>query len=250
MLSLRDILHNSRQYIQDGFEIIDSRFNSFSSFLNMENVTTISNNCSSISESATSQRTSYLQHENQLDMLSGQHQKLNYKNISNCSSVSKADEKSFLNIVIKQKQTMEENEKASSGSDGQLNVFISERQMSLDEAIIQGEAYFSPQQLEINIHKTASVEQNGVHLNVSVPERKLSFTQQVPIDELNQSQTATILDTVLDVQSNSGDGDEMNEMDMPNPGSIEHFERLFYPRIPCKNCAYCYDMYSDEIKWL
>lgn len=54
------------------------------------------------------------------------------------NSVSKADEKSFLNIVIKQKQTMEENEKASSGSDGQLNVFISERQMSLDEAIIQG----------------------------------------------------------------------------------------------------------------
>ena len=73
--------HNS----SDGFDIIDSRFNSFSSFLNMENVTTISNNCSSISESATSQRTSYLQHENQLDMLSGQHQKLNYKNISNCS---------------------------------------------------------------------------------------------------------------------------------------------------------------------
>ena len=74
-------------------------------------------------------------------------------------------------------------------------MFCSENSDKKSTNIYLGEAYFSPQQLEINIHKTTSVEQNGVHLNVSVPERKLSFTQQVPIDELNQSQTATILDT-------------------------------------------------------
>ena len=33
-------------------------------------------------------------------------------------------------------------------------------------------------------------------------------------------------------------------------GSIEHFEKLFYPKIPCKNCSTCYENFSDEIKWL
>ena len=34
-----------------------------------------------------------------------------------------------------------------------------------------------------------------------------------------------------------------------SPGSIEHFEKLFYPKIPCKNCSTCWDTFTDEIKW-
>ena len=31
--------------------------------------------------------------------------------------------------------------------------------------------------------------------------------------------------------------------------NIEHFEKLFYPKIPCKNCSTCWDTFTDEIKW-
>ena len=59
---------------------------------------------------------------------------------------------------------------------------------------------------------------------------------------------SSILDS-LSLQSEDKDAgtDDMNEMDMPNPGSIQHFERLFYPPIPCKNCSSCYDKFSYEI---
>ena len=92
----------------------------------------------------------------------------------------------------------------------------------------------------------------------------------VPVDHGYMTDTATtLLDTVLDVQSPNDEGaDDMNEMNMPNPGeiitiivfwwtnklcftgSIEHFEKLFYPKIPCKNCASCYETFRDEITWL
>merc|ERR1711862_245202 len=88
-------------------------------------------------------------------------------------------ETSFLNVVIKQPQ----NGSKRKVSNGDLNVFIPDRQMSLNEAILQGEAYFGPKHLEINIHETQSVKENGVHLNISVPERKLSFTQVIPMNE-------------------------------------------------------------------
>ena len=45
----------------------------------------------------------------------------------------------------------------------------------------------------------------------------------------------------------AGGTDDMNEMDMPNPGSIQHFQRLFYPTVPCKNCASCYYKFTEEI---
>ena len=59
---------------------------------------------------------------------------------------------------------------------------------------------------------------------------------------------SSILDS-LSLQSEDKDAgtDDMNEMDMPNPGSIQHFERLFYPPIPCKNWSSCYDKFSYEI---
>ena len=78
--------------------------------------------------------------------------------------------------------------------------------------------------------------ESGVHLNISVQERKLSFTQLVPGLETRQeswlldlevsSEFRTILNRKSDVQDNArrdeeeenGGGDDMDEMTMPNPG--------------------------------
>ena len=128
----------------------------------------------------------------------------------------------------------------------------------------KGEAYFQPDQMEINILQSptseAGGETGGVHLNVSVPERKLSFTQVVnPAREKSSVMTPSQIISVLGVEEEEEEfqGDDMNEMEGPNPGSMEfiafkklhrahisgsidHFKRLFYPRIPCKNCSSCY----------
>ena len=77
--------------------------------------------------------------------------------------------------------------------------------------------------MEINIHETQSVKENGVHLNISVPERKLSFTQVIPMNERKSSNSSsTLLETFLDVQSNSEEVevDDLDEMNMPNPGNL------------------------------
>ena len=89
-------------------------------------------------------------------------------------------------------------------------------------------------------------EESGIHLavsdylNVCVPGRKLSFTQIVPPSGLQSCNTTEVFTMFEDLEDNEKGGDDMNEMDMPNPGSIQHFERLFYPKIPCGNCGTCY----------
>ena len=144
--------------------------------------------------------------------------KYNCINASSPNDPGGNKETSFLNVVIKQPQ----NGSKRKVSNGDLNVFIPDRQMSLNEAILQGEAYFGPKHLEINIHETQSVKENGVHLNISVPERKLSFTQVIPMNERKSSNSSsTLLETFLDVQSNSEEVevDDLDEMNMPNPGN-------------------------------
>ena len=145
--------------------------------------------------------------------------KYNFINASSPNDPGGNKETSFLNVVIKQPQ----NGSKRKVSNGDLNVFIPDRQMSLNEAILQGEAYFGPKHLEINIHETQSVKENGVHLNISVPERKLSFTQVIPMNERKSSNSSsTLLETFLDVQSNSEEVevDDLDEMNMPNPGNF------------------------------
>ena len=75
--------------------------------------------------------------------------KYNCINASSPNDTGGNKETSFLNVVIKQPQ----NGSKRKVSNGDLNVFIPDRQMSLNEAILQGEAYFGPKHLEINIHE-------------------------------------------------------------------------------------------------
>ena len=102
------------------------------------------------------------------------------------------------------------------------------------------------------------------------------------VGEVRASVMDTVMDHMMDLDTldtgeEADNGDDMDEMNMPNPGkwdikyllslesspqqyliicniifsgSIEHFEKLFYPKIPCKNCSTCYENFSDEIKWL
>jgi len=139
------------------------------------------------------------------------------------------------------------------GDRGDINVFIPQGQMTMDEAIVQGEAYFAPNHLEISIQERPETgdkrRESGVHLNISVQERKLSFTQLVPGLETRQESWYLDLENKEHEEEEDGGGDDMDEMTMPNPGSIEHFEKLFYPKIPCKNCSTCWDNFAEEIKW-
>lgn len=195
----------------------------------------------------------------------------------------------FMNIVINKSNKSSKNlisrQEIENGttenlSKGEINIFIPERHLSIDQVILQGkwrifsikkrfeymfskgEAYFQPDQMEINIMQSPTLESSGggVHLNVSVPERKLSFTQVVtPTQEKSTVMTPAKIFSVLGVEEDEEEfqGDDMNEMEGPNPGSMEfiafkklhrahisgsidHFKRLFYPRIPCKNCSSCY----------
>ena len=118
--------------------------------------------------------------------------------------------------------------------------------------------------MEINILQSPMLEasSSGVHLNVSVPQRKLSFTQVVTTtEEKSNVMTPSRFISVLGVEEEEEEfqGDDMNEMEGPNPGielqhkeimifkcisgSIDHFLRLFYPRIPCQNCYSCYQKF-------
>ena len=86
-----------------------------------------------------------------------------------------------------------------------------------------------------------------------------------------QEQLTYGLDSLSLDSGEDSKADDMDEMTMPNPGSIQvtwagggrciaylsallqliihpqHFERLFYPAIPCKNCSTCYVKYEEEI---
>ena len=60
--------------------------------------------------------------------------------------------------------------------------------------------------------------------------------------------SSSLLDSLsVDHDDKEGGTDDMNEMDMPNPGSIQHFQRLFYPSVPCMNCASCYNKFTSQI---
>ena len=90
--------------------------------------------------------------------------------------------------------------------------------------------------------------ENEFYLDIKRTERKLSYTEALLRNEMENYRVSSVLD-MMNQDSNEKNGDDMNEMDMPNPGSIQHFERLFYPSIPCKNCASCYELYEEEIFW-
>jgi len=115
-----------------------------------------------------------------------------------------------------------------------------------DELAPNGNNYLLPAEKERkqSIVSQRIFENNGFYLNVSLPERKLSYTEAILQNEMENYGISSVLD-MLDNEEK--EGDDMNEMEMPNPGSIQHFERLFYPRIPCKNCASCYAQYEEEI---
>ena len=66
-------------------------------------------------------------------------------------------------------------------------------------------------------------------------------------DDFGSSSLLDSLSIGYDETGGGGGTDDMNEMDMPNPGSIQHFQRLFYPSVPCKNCASCYQKFTREI---
>ena len=87
----------------------------------------------------------------------------------------------------------------------------------------KGEAYFHPDQMEINVLQSPMLEASpGVHLNVSVPERKLSFTQVVTTaEEKSNVMTPSRIISVLGVEEEEEEyqGDDMNEMEGPNPGT-------------------------------
>ena len=87
-------------------------------------------------------------------------------------------------------------------------------------------------------------EKHDIYLNIEPHKRNLSYTEAVSDNDRENQATFSILD---DPDGEEKNGDDMNEMDMPNPGSIQHFERLFYPRIPCKNCSTCYQQFAGEI---
>lgn len=42
------------------------------------------------------------------------------------------------------------------------------------------------------------------------------------------------------MEDNEEAGDDMDELSMANPGSVEHFQRMFYPDIPCRQCSHCW----------
>jgi len=162
----------------------------------------------------------------------------------------------FMNAVINKSNKSSKNlisrhvtekRKSEHLSKGEINIFIPERNLSIDQVILQGEAYFHPDQMEINVLQSPMLEASpGVHLNVSVPERKLSFTQVVTTtEEKSNVMTPSRIISVLGVEEEEEEyqGDDMNEMEGPNPGSIDHFQRLFYPRIPCRNCSSCYQKF-------
>ena len=89
-------------------------------------------------------------------------------------------------------------------------------------------------------HSQQQGGQQGVHLNISVPERKLSFTQVACLSHIVMSWScydnilsqvgevrASVMDTVmdhmmdldtLDTGEEADNGDDMDEMNMPNPG--------------------------------
>ena len=77
--------------------------------------------------------------------------------------------------------------------------------------------------MEINIVQSPMLEaSSGVHLNVSVPERKLSFTQVVTTaEEKSNVMTPSRIISVLGVEEDEEEfqGDDMNEMEGPNPGT-------------------------------
>ena len=71
--------------------------------------------------------------------------------------------------------------------------------------------------MEINIVQSPMLEaSSGVHLNVSVPERKLSFTQVVTTaEEKSNVMTPSRIISVLGVEEDEEEfqGDDMNEME-------------------------------------
>ena len=89
-------------------------------------------------------------------------------------------------------------------------------------------------------------QNQGFYLNVAIPKRKLSYTEAILQNDMENYGMSSVLD-MLSMDGDDKNGDDMNEMEMPNPGSIQHFERLFYPKVPCKNCSSCYVQYEDEI---
>ena len=77
--------------------------------------------------------------------------------------------------------------------------------------------------MEINILQSPMLEaSSGVHLNVSVPQRKLSFTQVLTTtEEKSNVMTPSRIISVLGVEEDEEEfqGDDMNEMEGPNPGT-------------------------------
>ena len=97
-----------------------------------------------------------------------------------------------------------------------------------------------------SLNAPSMFQNQGFYLNVAIPKRKLSYTEAILQNDMENYGMSSVLD-MLSMDGDDKNGDDMNEMEMPNPGSIQHFERLFYPKVPCKNCSSCYVQYEDEI---
>ena len=91
-----------------------------------------------------------------------------------------------------------------------------------DELYSNGSSDLFPIELERNLINQTMLETNGFYLNVSIPERKLSYTEAILQNEMDSYGLSSLLDS-LSLDSDEKNGDDMNEMEMPNPGSIQHF---------------------------
>ena len=113
-------------------KVIDSKFDSFTSFLHLEDQRDdVSNSCPAYGETETDHST-IIEQNSESKLISG----AKYSCISSSSSPNDGKkETSFLNVIIKQPQMVSERKVST---DGDLNVFISDRHMSLNEAILQG----------------------------------------------------------------------------------------------------------------
>merc|ERR1712083_501417 len=78
------------------------------------------------------------------------------------------------------------------------------------------------------------VEEAEQYRKLSVQEAAYRKLSQQYEEQLNYGMDSMSLDSGEDSKA-----DDMDEMAMPNPGSIQHFERLFYPSNPCKSCSKC-----------
>ena len=209
MISLRDILNSNKTFVVDTIEV-----------LNMHGSEVSENFGVSPDETQDEHIPLDLKNLYSFDDKCETVEKLDYRNKENeektISNNSNADKEQVKQHVVKVNENADRNVKETRVVEQQTKFTFSEAQLIPDYD-------FGFDQRESELFHRLSI-----------------------YDDCRRS--STLLDSLSeDHDDKEGGTDDMNEMDMPNPGSIQHFQRLFYPSVPCMNCASCYDKFTNQI---